>query len=141
MNKPAPRILATAAAAAALAAIPASATETIAYWPFGTNGFHDVSGNGHDLASTTVTETDDGYITLDGTNAAKSIMHDTYLTLDSSAQDLYFAEVANLTFSKLVHGIGKVPPLEAGDVDVLVHGEDLERAARNANLVKRADLL
>ena len=68
MNKPAPRILATAAAAAALAAIPASATETIAYWPFGTNGFHDVSGNGHDLASTTVTETDDGYITLDGTS-------------------------------------------------------------------------
>ena len=43
-------------------------TSTIAYWPFGTNGFHDVSGNGHDLASTTVTETDDGYITLDGTS-------------------------------------------------------------------------
>ena len=29
-------------------AVSASAAETIAYWPFGTNGFHDVSGNGHD---------------------------------------------------------------------------------------------
>ena len=26
-------------------AFSASAGETIAYWPFGTNGFHDVSGN------------------------------------------------------------------------------------------------
>lgn len=42
--------------------------ETIAYWPFGTNGFHDVSGNGHDLTSTTVTESDAGYITLNGTS-------------------------------------------------------------------------
>ena len=55
-------------AAATFAAFPASAGETIAYWPFGTNGFHDVSGNGHDLTSTTVTESDAGYITLDGTS-------------------------------------------------------------------------
>lgn len=54
--------------AAALAALTVSATETIAYWPFGTNGFHDVSGNGHDLMSTTVTESDAGCITLDGTS-------------------------------------------------------------------------
>ena len=53
---------------AAVIAATASATETIAYWPFGTNGFHDVSGNGHDLTSTTVTESDAGYVTLDGTS-------------------------------------------------------------------------
>jgi len=53
---------------AAVIAATASATETIAYWPFGTNGFHDVSGNGHDLTSTTVTESDAGYITLNGTS-------------------------------------------------------------------------
>ena len=43
-------------------------SDTIAYWPFGENGFSDVSGNGHDLASTTVTESDAGYITLNGTS-------------------------------------------------------------------------
>ena len=53
---------------AAVIAATASATETIAYWPFGTNGFHDVSGNGHDLSSTTVTESDAGYVTLNGTS-------------------------------------------------------------------------
>ena len=38
-------------------AISASAeTETIAYWPFGTNGFHDVSGNGHDLVGNEVAD-------------------------------------------------------------------------------------
>ena len=58
--------------AAALSALLVSAanadTATIAYWPFGENGFSDVSGNGHDLTSTTVTESDAGYITLDGTS-------------------------------------------------------------------------
>ena len=39
-------------------------TETIAYWPFGTNGFHDVSGNGHDLVGVEVEESDDAYISL-----------------------------------------------------------------------------
>ena len=53
---------------AAVIAATASATEAIAYWPFGTNGFRDVSGNGHDLSSTTVTESDAGYITLNGTS-------------------------------------------------------------------------
>lgn len=58
------------AAVAAIALLPARAlaAETIAYWPFGTNGFHDVSGNGHDLTSTTVTESDAGYVTLNGTS-------------------------------------------------------------------------
>lgn len=58
--------LALAAPTANLADTPSS--DTIAYWPFGENGFSDVSGNGHDLASTTVTESDAGYITLDGTS-------------------------------------------------------------------------
>ncbi|MBR4613278.1 MAG: laminin G domain-containing protein [Kiritimatiellae bacterium] len=58
------------AAVAAVALLPARAlaADTIAYWPFGTNGFHDVSGNGHDLTSTTVTESDAGYVTLNGTS-------------------------------------------------------------------------
>ena len=59
------------AAVAAVALLPAHAladSTTIAYWPFGTNGFHDVSGNGHDLTSTTVTESDAGYVTLNGTS-------------------------------------------------------------------------
>ena len=46
-------------------AFPASAeTETIAYWPFGTNGFHDVSGNGHDLVGVEVAESDAAYMSL-----------------------------------------------------------------------------
>ncbi len=60
--------LATAASLCAFAFGALADTTTIAYWPFGTNGFHDVSGNGHDLASTTVTESDAGYVTLDGTS-------------------------------------------------------------------------
>ena len=69
MNTTTLRTLAASAAFAAAtgAALTASA-ETIAYWPFGENGFRDVSGNGHDLASTTVTESDAGYVTLDGTS-------------------------------------------------------------------------
>ena len=50
-------------------AVSASA-ETIAYWPFGTNGFHDVSGNGHDLVGNNgLVESDAAYVTLnqDGT--------------------------------------------------------------------------
>ena len=58
--------LALAAPTANLADNPSS--DTIAYWPFGNSGFADVSGNGHDLASTTVTESDAGYITLNGTS-------------------------------------------------------------------------
>ena len=62
-------LLAAPFAAAAFAVSPVSAdTATIAYWPFGSNGFRDVSGNGHDLTSTTVSESDAGYITLDGTS-------------------------------------------------------------------------
>ena len=67
------QLLAGPLAALALAAPTAGftdtpSTNTIAYWPFGENGFSDVSGNGHDLASTTVTESDAGYITLNGTS-------------------------------------------------------------------------
>ena len=39
-------------------------TETIAYWPFGTNGFHDVSGNGYDLVGVEVSESDAAYMIL-----------------------------------------------------------------------------
>ena len=45
-------------------AISASAAETIAYWPFGTNGFHDVSGNGHDFTGVEIAESDAGYVSL-----------------------------------------------------------------------------
>ena len=46
-------------------AISASAeTETIAYWPFGTNGFHDVSGNGHDFEGVEIAESDAAYVSL-----------------------------------------------------------------------------
>ncbi|MBQ3341257.1 MAG: laminin G domain-containing protein [Kiritimatiellae bacterium] len=41
-----------------------NATETIAYWSFGTNGFHDVSGNGHDLVGVEIAESDAAYVTL-----------------------------------------------------------------------------
>ena len=45
-------------------AVSASAAETIAYWPFGTNGFHDVSGNGHDFTGVEIAESDAGYVSL-----------------------------------------------------------------------------
>ena len=51
-------------AAFGLAVSATAETETIAYWPFGTNGFHDVSGNGHDLVGVEVTESDAAYISL-----------------------------------------------------------------------------
>ena len=50
-------------------AFAADAAETIAYWPFGTNGFYDVSGNGHDLVGVEIAEGDDGYIVFNGTNS------------------------------------------------------------------------
>ena len=63
------RTLLASAASLALAAAPAApATDTIAYWPFGVNGFSDVSGGGHDLASATVAESDAAYLSLDGTS-------------------------------------------------------------------------
>lgn len=40
------------------------ANETIAYWPFGENGFNDVSGNGHDLVGVEIAESDAAYISL-----------------------------------------------------------------------------
>ena len=45
-------------------AFSATAAETIAYWPFGTNGFHDVSGNGHDLVGVEISESDAAYMVL-----------------------------------------------------------------------------
>ena len=45
-------------------ALPSKAGETIAYWPFGTNGFHDVSGNGHDFTGVQLAESDAGYVSL-----------------------------------------------------------------------------
>ena len=42
------------AVAVAMSCLAVSAAETIAYWPFGTNGFHDVSGNGHDFVGNEV---------------------------------------------------------------------------------------
>lgn len=41
--------MALMAVCAALLALSASATETIAYWPFGESGLNDASGNGHTL--------------------------------------------------------------------------------------------
>ena len=38
--------------------------ETIAYWPFGENGFSDVSGNGHDFTGVEIAESDAGYVSL-----------------------------------------------------------------------------
>ena len=38
--------------------------EAIAYWPFGENGFRDVSGNGHDLVGVEIAENDAAYVTL-----------------------------------------------------------------------------
>ncbi len=40
------------------------ANDTIAYWPFGENGFSDVSGNGHDLEGVNVTAGDAAYMSL-----------------------------------------------------------------------------
>ena len=39
-------------------------TETIAYWPFGTNGFNDVSGNGHDFTGVEIAESEAAYVSL-----------------------------------------------------------------------------
>lgn len=51
-------------AAFGLAVSASAETETIAYWPFGTNGFHDVSGNGHDLEGVEISESDAAYMVL-----------------------------------------------------------------------------
>lgn len=40
------------------------ANDTIAYWPFGENGFRDVSGNGHNLEGVNVTASDAAYMSL-----------------------------------------------------------------------------
>ena len=58
------RSLLAAAAAFGLAVSATAETETIAYWPFGTNGFHDVSGNGHDFVGNEVAESDAAYMVL-----------------------------------------------------------------------------
>ena len=66
-------------------------TTTIAYWPFGTNGFHDVSGNGHDLAGRNITATGAGYVTLDATqsqnlSAALDLSGETAITIECWAR-------------------------------------------------------
>ena len=50
--------------AAIAATYSVQAADTIAYWPFGTNGFHDVSGNGHDFVGVEVASSDAAYVTL-----------------------------------------------------------------------------
>ena len=72
MNSNALRTLAASAAfAASLFAFALGVladTTTIAYWPFGENGFADVSGNGHDLTPNgTLAASDAAYVTLNGT--------------------------------------------------------------------------
>ena len=63
-------------------AVSASAGETIAYWPFGTNGFHDVSGNGHDLTGVEVAESDAAYMVLNqGTTTGQYLKTATALDL------------------------------------------------------------
>ena len=56
--------VACAFSAVVFMAVSATAAETIAYWPFGTNGFHDVSGNGHDFTGVQIAESDAGYVSL-----------------------------------------------------------------------------
>ena len=57
-------VLCAFGAAFGLAVSATAETETIAYWPFGTNGFHDVSGNGHDFEGVEIAESDAGYVSL-----------------------------------------------------------------------------
>ncbi|MGI5869390.1 MAG: LamG-like jellyroll fold domain-containing protein [Kiritimatiellia bacterium] len=57
--------------------------DVIAYWPFGTSGFQDASGNNHALAGVNVTADGAGYVTLNGTNAYLK----TSSSLDLSALD------------------------------------------------------
>ena len=78
-------------------------TTTIAYWPFGTNGFHDVSGNGHDLSPNgTLAASDDGYVTLNGTSD--------YLTT-ASALDL--SDETAVTFECWTRSTGKHGTVDA----------------------------
>ncbi|MBQ3288447.1 MAG: laminin G domain-containing protein [Kiritimatiellae bacterium] len=57
-------------------------TETIAYWPFGTNGFHDVSGNGRDLVGVEIAESDAAYMVLNqGTTTGQYLKTATALDL------------------------------------------------------------
>ena len=61
-------------------------TETIAYWPFGTNGFHDVSGNGHDLVGTNVAESDAAYRILNQGSTTNQYLK-TATALDLSGEE------------------------------------------------------
>jgi hypothetical protein len=65
-------------------AVSASA-ETIAYWPFGTNGFHDVSGNGHDLTGNGIAESEAAYLVLNQDAAAGQYLK-TAAALDLSGE-------------------------------------------------------
>lgn len=85
------------------------ANETIAYWPFGENGFSDVSGNGHDLEGVEVAESDAAYMSL---NDGRT---DQYLKT-ASALDL--SKETAVTFEcwwrkTSAHSSGKYPMLMA----------------------------
>lgn len=47
-------------------------------------------------------------VTVDGSNAAAVLMHDSYWTMPSDQTDLFFAEVAALSFNKLTSDLGGV---------------------------------
>lgn len=62
-----------------------ASAETIAYWPFGTNGFHDVSGNGHDLTGNGIAESEAAYLVLNQDAAAGQYLK-TAAALDLSGE-------------------------------------------------------
>ena len=64
-----------------------ASAETIAYWPFGTNGFHDVSGNGHNLVGNNgLVESDAAYVTLNQDGTLTNQFLKTASTLDFSGE-------------------------------------------------------
>ena len=81
--------------------------ETIAYWPFGSDGFGDVSGNGHDFEGENVSADGAGYVTL---NDGRS---DQYL---ATAEAIDLSKELQVTFECW----WKVKDDPAGNVGVLM---------------------
>ena len=72
-------------AAFGLAVSASAETETIAYWPFGENGFSDVSGNGHDFTGVEIAESDAAYVSLNQGTATNQYLK-TAAALDLSGE-------------------------------------------------------
>ena len=58
---------------------------TIAYWPFGENGFTDVTGNGHDLEGINIDESDASYVVFNKNNEDNQYLK-TVASLDLSKE-------------------------------------------------------